>query len=124
MSLGIIILLITITVAIAVITPMLSKIIAIGLYEEEAGLDQLVTDICNLSENPGSFLIKMYVLEKIEVNNGYIRVNRWVFCACCRTYGEEVFLPVIVNNELELEGLVILNLTSTSSGVVVTRTKI
>ena len=93
-----------------------------GLLRTKRGpsdLCEFVCDVCSLAANPNSTLVKAYRLPSVRISDGAVEMLEpcWVFPPCGRQEGSTLYLPVEVEHPLELEGLVVLNLTSTGSAV-------
>lgn len=86
-----------------------------------AGLEQLLTDVCLLSRNPGSTLVAVYRLPPLTIGRGEIAVQgeRPMFCPCCRVRGERIEAPIYAREDLHLGGMAVLNMTSLNGTVMV-----
>ncbi|GEM_PF-2737252 len=85
-------------------------------------LHELLTDICEVYENPSSYKVKTYNLPEITFRNGEIVLGEstWVYCSCCGQSGETVYVPIQCE-EMRVHGLTTLILESRGDVVVVSK---
>jgi len=85
-------------------------------------LHELLTDICEVYQNPGSYKVKTYNLPEITLRNGEIVLEEstWTYCSCCVQSGNIIQVPIQCQ-QMRVEGLITLVLENQDDIVLVSK---